>query len=39
LPFNDPQELTDTHAEKLAELRKIREQIQEKVMDWVKTVL
>jgi arsenate reductase len=38
-PFKDPEELTGTHAEKLDGLRKIRDQIQEKIADWVKSVL
>jgi arsenate reductase len=33
-PFKDLEELTGTHAEKLADLRKIRDQIREKVADW-----
>ena len=37
--FQDPEELTGTHAEKLDDLRKIRDQIREKVTDWVKTTL
>ena len=38
-PFKDPEDLTGTHAEKLADLRQIRDQIQEKVEGWAKTVL
>ena len=38
-PFMDPEALTGNHAEKLAALREIREQIRQKVSDWVKTVL
>jgi len=38
-PFRDPEDLTGTHAEKLADLRKIRDQIEAKVSDWAKTVL
>lgn len=38
-PFKDPEDLAGTHAEKLADLRKIRDQIQAKVSDWIKTVL
>ena len=38
-PFKDPEELTGTHGEKLADLRKIRDQIQEKIADWIKSVL
>jgi len=38
-PFKDPEELTGTHAEKLDDLRKIRDQIQEKIADWVKSIL
>jgi arsenate reductase (thioredoxin) len=37
-PFKDPEELTGTHEEKLEELREIREQIRQKITDWVKTV-
>jgi arsenate reductase len=37
-PFKDPEELTGTHEEKLEALRGIRDQIREKVSDWVKTV-
>ena len=39
LPFKDPEDVTGTHDEKLADLRKIRDQIQEKVAQWAKTVL
>jgi arsenate reductase len=38
-PFMDPEALTGSHEEKLAALREIREQIRQKVSDWVKTVL
>jgi arsenate reductase len=38
-PFMDPEALTGNHEEKLAALRKIREQIRQKVSDWAKTVL
>ena len=38
-PFKDPEDLSGTHEEMLADLRIIRDQIQEKVSDWVKTVL
>ncbi|CAB1083987.1 arsenate reductase [Alkalispirochaeta odontotermitis] len=38
-PFKDPEDLTGTHAEMLADLRIIRDQIQEKVSEWFKTVL
>ena len=38
-PFQDPEELTGTHEKKLDDLRKIRDQIREKVTDWVNTVL
>jgi arsenate reductase len=37
-PFMDPGALTGTHQEKLAALRDIREQIRQKVSDWVKTI-
>ena len=37
-PFLDPEALTGNHEEKLAALRKIREQIRQKVSDWVKTI-
>jgi arsenate reductase len=37
-PFKDPEELNGTHDQKLADLRIIRDQIREKVTDWVKTV-
>lgn len=37
-PFMDPEALTGNHEEKLAALRKIREQIYQKVSDWVKTI-
>jgi arsenate reductase len=37
-PFMDPEALTGNHEEKLAALRKIREQIRQKVSDWVKTI-
>ena len=38
-PFRDPEELGGTHEEKLNDLRQIREQIREKVADWVKSVI
>ena len=38
-PFQDPEELTGTNAEKLNDLRKIRDQIREKITDWIKTIL
>ena len=37
-PFKDPEELTGTHEEKLEDLRLIRNQIREKVIDWFKTL-
>ena len=37
-PFMDPEALTGNHEEKLEALREIREQIREKVSDWVKTI-
>lgn len=37
-PFSDPEELTGTHADKMENLRKIRDQIREKVADWVQTL-
>jgi arsenate reductase len=37
-PFQDPEELNGTHAEKLEALRRIRNQIREKVVGWVKTL-
>jgi arsenate reductase len=37
--FQDPEDLTGTHAEKLDSLRKIRDQIREKVTDWAKSTL
>jgi arsenate reductase len=37
-PFMDPEALTGNHEEKLAALRKIREQIRQKISDWVKTI-
>jgi arsenate reductase len=38
-PFTDPETLTGTHAEKLAALRIIRDQIRKKIADWIKSVL
>ena len=38
-PFADPETLTGTHAEKLAALRIIRDQIRKKIADWIKSVL
>ena len=38
-PFPDPEELTGSHEEKLHALREIRDQVKEKVFEWVKTVL
>ena len=35
-PFPDPEKLTGTHAEKLAALREIRDQIKEKIKEWIK---
>lgn len=37
-PFKDPEALSGTHEEKLAALREIRDQIREKVMDWLATL-
>ena len=37
-PFRDPEELSGTHEEKLNDLRQIREQIREKVINWLKTL-
>ena len=37
-PFPDPEKLTGTHAEKLAALRKIRDQIKEKINVWITEV-
>jgi arsenate reductase len=37
-PFADPEQLTGTHDEKLEALRKIRDQVKTKVLDWVQTV-
>jgi hypothetical protein len=34
----DPEALTGNHEEKLAALREIREQIRQKVSDWVKPI-
>ena len=34
-PFLDPNKLTGTHAEKLAALRAIRDQIREKIKGWI----
>ena len=38
-PFKDPEDLKGTHAEKLEDLRKIRDQIREKVANLVQTGL
>jgi len=38
-PFPDPEQLIGTHDEKLQALRKIRDQVKEKVSEWVKTVV
>ena len=38
-PFTDPEALTGTHEDKLEALREIREQIRQKVSDWIKTVV
>jgi arsenate reductase len=35
-PFRDPETLTGTHAEKLEALRGIRDQIRDKLIDWLK---
>ena len=37
-PFLDPNKLTGTHAEKLAALREIRDQIKEKIEGWITDV-
>lgn len=37
-PFPDPEKLTGTRDEKMKALRKIRDQVKEKVFDWVKTM-
>ena len=37
-PFPDPEELSGTHAEKLDELRRIRDLIRKKITDWVETI-
>jgi arsenate reductase len=37
-PFPDPEQLTGTRDEQLEALRKIRDQVKQKVSDWVKTV-
>jgi len=37
-PFMDPEALTGNHEEKLEDLRGIRDQIREKVIDWFKTL-
>ena len=34
-PYPDPEKLTGTHDEKLAVLRKIRDQIREKIKEWI----
>jgi len=38
-PFPDPEQLTGTRDERLKELRKIRDQVKQKVFDWVQTVI
>lgn len=38
-PFKDPEDLKGTHDEMLADLREIRDQIRDKIKDWVKTAL
>jgi arsenate reductase len=38
-PFKDPEELSGTHEEKLNDLRGIRDQIRQKVNDWVKSII
>jgi arsenate reductase (thioredoxin) len=38
-PFRDPEGFGGAHEEKLNDLRQIREQIREKVADWVKSVI
>lgn len=37
-PFKDPETLTGIHEEKLEALRSIRDQIREKLIDWLKTL-
>jgi hypothetical protein len=37
-PNKDPEALTGSHEEKLEDLRGIRDQIREKVIDWFKTL-
>jgi arsenate reductase len=37
-PFPDPEKLTGSHEEKLAGLRKIRDDIQSKITDWIKEI-
>lgn len=37
-PFPDPEQLTGTRDEQLEALRKIRDRVKEKVLDWVETV-
>jgi len=37
-PFSDPEKLTGSHDEKMKALRKIRDQVKEKVFNWVKTL-
>ena len=37
-PFEDPEELIGSRDEKLADLRRIRDQIKDKLQTWIKTV-
>ena len=37
-PFEDPGQLLGTHDEKLAALRRIRDQIRDKITAWIKTI-
>ncbi|MGE0085596.1 MAG: arsenate reductase ArsC [Desulfococcaceae bacterium] len=37
-PFPDPEQLTGTHEEKIASLRKIRDSIRSRIEEWVKTL-
>jgi arsenate reductase len=37
-PFPDPEQLTGTDDQKLAELRKIRDRIKQKLADWIEEV-
>ena len=37
-PFPDPEKLTGSHSEKLAALREIRDQIQEKIKGWITNI-